>query len=55
VQVTVYEVDNVFVLAVFHDDDFVDDQILLRLLFQIHLFDRNTSLGPTFECGKDTS
>ncbi len=33
------EVDNVAVLAVLHDHDLVDDELLARLVRQVHLLD----------------
>lgn len=37
-EVTVEIVDDVGIVALFHDDDLVDDEFLLGLLLQIHLF-----------------
>lgn len=44
-QVAVQEIDNVLVLAVFHDQNLIDNQILLRLQIQIHLLDGDASIG----------
>ncbi|KAH0237710.1 hypothetical protein KCV03_g346, partial [Aureobasidium melanogenum] len=35
--VAVHEVDNVLMLAILHDQNFVNDQILFGLLLQVHL------------------
>lgn len=35
----IYEVDNVGVLQLLHDQDLVDDQLFLWLLLQVDLFD----------------
>ena len=35
-------------LAVFHDKDFVDDQILLGLLLKVHLLDGYAFVGTIF-------
>jgi hypothetical protein len=43
------------VLALLHHDNLVDDQILLRLLFQIHLFDRDTLIRVDLSCGEDAT
>lgn len=42
---TVHEVDNVLMPAVLHDQNFVDNQVFLWLLFQIHLFDGHAFVG----------
>lgn len=55
VQVAVDEVDNVLMLAVFHDDNFVDDEILFGLLFQVHLLNGNTSPRGHLICGEHSS
>ena len=41
VQETVHVIDDVLVLAIPHHQNLVDDQLFLRLLFQIHLLDRH--------------
>ena len=48
-QETVHEVDNVLMLAVLHDEDFVDDKVLLGLLLEIHLLDGDTLVGADLE------
>lgn len=45
----VHEIDHVLMLAVLHDQDFVDDQILLGLLLQVHLLDGHTLIRPDFK------
>ena len=37
--VPVKEIDDIGVLHLFHDQDLVDDELLLRLLLQVNLFD----------------
>nr|GFD54071.1 hypothetical protein [Tanacetum cinerariifolium] len=49
-QETIHKVDNVLVLAVLHDQDFVDDEVLLRLLLQVHLLDGHAFIRAHFEC-----
>ena len=34
-------IDNVGVPRLFHDEDLVDDEVLLRLLLEVHLLDRD--------------
>ena len=41
----IQKVDNVSVLAVLHDHDFIDDQLLSRLVCQVHLLDSNLGLA----------
>lgn len=38
-EVRVFKVYNVWVGGFAHDEDFIDDEILFRLLFEVHLFD----------------
>jgi hypothetical protein len=45
----VHEVDDVLVSAVPHDQDFVDDEILLRLLLQVHLLNGDALVGANLE------
>lgn len=45
----VHEVDDVLVFAVPHNQNFVDNEILLRLLLQIHLLDGNALIGTNFK------
>src|SRR6266536_3791651 len=40
-QERVKEVDNVGVFAIFHDNDFVDNEFLARLVAKVHLLDGN--------------
>lgn len=35
------KVDDVLMARFLHDEDFVDDQVLLRLLLEVHLLDRD--------------
>jgi hypothetical protein len=44
-KIRVQKVDNVAVLRLPHDHDFIDDQFLARLLGQIHLFDGDFGIG----------
>lgn len=44
-EIRVNEVDNVLVPRRLHDQDLVDDQILLRLFLQVHLFDGDADIG----------
>ncbi len=46
-KVTVDVVDYILVTHLLHDDDFVDDEILLGLLLQIHLLDGNQLVALT--------
>ena len=39
--VGIFVVDDVDVSIVFHHGDFIDDQFFLRLIGEIHLFDRH--------------
>jgi hypothetical protein len=55
VQEAVGEIDNILVLAVFHDEDLVYDQVFLRLLLQIHLLDRHAPSRPDFICFENTA
>ncbi len=48
-QVAVHEIDHILVFAVFHYEDLVDDEIFLRLLLKVHLFDGNAS--ASFDLG----
>lgn len=45
----VHEVDDVLVPAVPHDQNLVDDEILLGLLFQVHLLDGNAFVGSNLK------
>lgn len=54
-QERVHEVDDVLVLAVLHDQNLVDDQILLRLLLQVHLLDGHTFVRANFKSCVDTT
>lgn len=54
-QETIHEIDDILVPAVFHNQNLIDNQILLGLKFQIHLLDRNTSVGAVLVCCIDTS
>ena len=47
-QITVQEVYNVLVLASLHDNDLVDNQILLGLLGQLHLLDGHALVRAGF-------
>ena len=54
-QVAVHEVYNVLVLAIFHHKDLIDDEIFLRLLLKIHLFDGHALISAHFSSCVDTS
>ena len=43
-QERVDKVDDVAVTTLLHDEDFVDDQVLLRLLLEVHLLDRDAEV-----------
>lgn len=51
----VLEVDDVLVSAVSHDKNFVDDEILLGLLFQVHLLDCDAFVGADLESCVNTT
>ena len=44
-QERVEEIDNVWMLAILHDDDLVHDQLLSRLVPKVHLLDSDLPLG----------
>ena len=54
-QERVHEVDDILVPAVLHDQDLVDDEILLGLLLEVHLFDGNALVRPDFVGGVDAT
>lgn len=54
-QIAVHEVHDVLVLAVFHDQNFIDDEIFLWLLLKVHLFDSHAFVGSDFGRGVDAS
>lgn len=54
-QEAVDEVDNVGMRALLHDQDLIDNQVLLGLLFEIHLLDSDQTAGATLVSGIDTS
>ena len=54
-QVAVDEIDNVLVLAGAHDDDLVEDQLLLGLLLQVHLLDGDAAVGAALVGGVDAA
>lgn len=47
-QKAVHKVDNVLMLAIFHDQDLVDDEVLLGLLLEVHLLDSHTLVATHF-------
>lgn len=51
----IHEVDDVLVSTIFHDEDFIDDEVLFGLLFEIHLLDGDALVRADFERGVDTS
>jgi hypothetical protein len=51
----VHEIDNVLVFAVLHHQNFVDNQVLLRLLLQVHLLDSHAFVAAHFVCRKNAS
>jgi hypothetical protein len=51
-KVAVNEVDNVGVGALLHDQDFVDNQVLLGLLLQVHLLDGNQPVAASLVSSK---
>lgn len=51
-QIAVDEVHNVWVGAVLHDQDLVDDQVLLGLLLQVHLLDGHQPVAALLVAGK---
>src|SRR6266480_181834 len=54
-KIAIHKIDNVLVLALLHDENFVDNEILLGLLLQIHLLDGDAAGGRTFGSGKDAA
>lgn len=54
-QEAIHKVDDVLVFAVFHNQDFIDDQIFFGLEFQVHLLNRDALIGAVFISSKDTS
>ena len=54
-EVTVQKVDNILVLAVLHNQNLIDDQILLGLQVQVHLLDSNTLVGVVLVGSKNTT
>lgn len=55
VEVAFQEVDNVLVLAILHDKDLVDDQVLLGLKVQVHLLYGHTVVGSSLVGSEDTT
>jgi len=55
VEERVDEVDDVGVVGGFHDEDFVDDEILLGLLLEVHLLDGDRVVGSNLVGGVDSS
>lgn len=51
----IHEIDNILMLAILHDQDFVDDEILLWLLLEVHLFDSHTLVGAHLVCCKNAT
>jgi hypothetical protein len=45
----VHEVDDILMSAISHDQNFINDEILLRLLFQVHLLDGDALVGANLE------
>ena len=54
-EIALDEVDNVGVRAVLHHNNFVDDQVFLGLLLEIHLLDGNEPVGASFVSSKDAT
>ena len=52
-QVAIHEIDDVLMFAVLHDQDLIDDQILLGLQVQVHLLDGDASVGTSL-IGRNT-
>lgn len=46
----VHEVDDVLVLAISHDQDLVNDEVFLWLLFEVHLLDSDALVRSDFKC-----
>ena len=55
VQERVNVVDDVRMPAAPHDQNLIDDEILLRLLVQVHLLDSDRQVGAYLVCGIDTA
>lgn len=55
VQERIDVVDDVRVARAAHDQDLVDDQILLGLLLEVHLLDRDAQVRAHLVCGVYTS
>ena len=47
-------VDNVGMARRLHDQNLVDNEVLLRLLFKVHLLDGHRDIGPELVSGVDT-
>lgn len=54
-EVAVQEVDNILVLTVLHNQNLIDDQILLGLQVQVHLLNSNTLVGVVLVGSKNTT
>lgn len=49
-QKAVHEIDDILMLAVFHYQDLIYNQILLRLLLEVHLLDSHAAIRPILVC-----
>lgn len=49
------KVDDILVSRFFHDEDLVDDEVLFRLLFEVHLFDRDRQVRSDLVSRVDSS
>ena len=54
-QETVNVIDNIWMLGRAQDENLVDDQVLLRLVVEIHLLDSDGQVGADLVCGVHTS
>jgi hypothetical protein len=51
----IHKVDHVLVPAVSHHQNFVDDEVFLWLLFQVHLLNGDALISANLECGVNTT
>ena len=54
-KIALHKVHDVLVLAVSHDQNLVDDEVLLGLLLKVHLLDSNALVRATLKGGVDTA
>ena len=54
-KVTINKVHNIRMRAILHHQDLVDNQILLRLLLEVHLLDRDAAVGHALVRHVDTT